>query len=342
MRIKNHYVSQGYLKRWSVDEKTVYAYRVLVSNENVPLWTRRSIDGIGYHRHLYTRIVAGKESDELERVFGEEYESPAELAIRKAVSDQKLTPDDWRHMVRFLALQDIRTPARLFQQLDRWGKDLPIWLDKLLLESVGELESIVERGGRLPVSRPTDPTNRFPLRTTIEKAPNSDGGLLKAELTVGRELWLFTVRNALENTANVLHKHKWTVLKPPKGKKWITSDNPVVRLNYYNEGKYDFGGGWDSEGSEILFPLGLNHLLYTRVGHKPPLRGTRFPEYNGNLIRRFIAEHGHRMIFSKEPDDDIPRYKPRIVSADALKNERSDWEKWHKEQTEAELASMET
>lgn len=38
--------------------------------------------------------------------------------------DQRLSPDDWYVLIKFLALQDVRTPARLFEHLERTQKDL--------------------------------------------------------------------------------------------------------------------------------------------------------------------------------------------------------------------------
>ena len=67
----------------------------------MPLWRRTSTRGIAYHEHLYTKIAASGESDEVERWLGAEFEAPAEEAIEKAVSDKRLTPADWRLLARF-------------------------------------------------------------------------------------------------------------------------------------------------------------------------------------------------------------------------------------------------
>jgi type I restriction enzyme M protein len=36
----------------------VWTYPILVGHENVPLWKERSIRGVAYHTHLYTRLIA--------------------------------------------------------------------------------------------------------------------------------------------------------------------------------------------------------------------------------------------------------------------------------------------
>ena len=48
----------------------------------------------------------------------------------------------------------------------------------------------------------------------------------------------------------------------------ISVGHPVLRLNYYKPGQYDFRGGWGNPGSEVLMPLSPRHLLYVQVGKK--------------------------------------------------------------------------
>lgn len=113
----NHYVPRSYLKRWADEIGRVWSYRVLVSHRNVPLWKQRSTKGLAYHEHLYTRLIATGETDDIERWLNNEFESPAQESIDKAVSNGRLAATDWEKLVRFLAAQDVRTPARLSEQL---------------------------------------------------------------------------------------------------------------------------------------------------------------------------------------------------------------------------------
>jgi hypothetical protein len=59
-----------------------------------------------------------------------------------------------------------------------------------------------------------------------------------------------------------------------------------------------------------------------------------------NLVRRFIAEHAHRMIFAAERDADVPRLRPHIVDADLFQHEQEQWSTWHDQQTAAEQDLM--
>jgi hypothetical protein len=149
----NHFVSRGYLKRWALPDDRVWTYRILVSHAQVPLWKKRSIRGLAYHTHLYTRITAGGETDEIEKWLDREFETPAEEAIEKATSGARLTTEDWKRLVRFLAAQDVRTPARLVERLKHWEATLPGLIEDTLQKSVHTLESAKKSGQALPLQR---------------------------------------------------------------------------------------------------------------------------------------------------------------------------------------------
>lgn len=331
----NHYVPRLYLKRFEVSTGRVLAYRVLVANSRVPLWKPAATKGVAYHTHLYTRLVSGIETDEFEKWLNTEFETPAEDAIKKATEDARLSPTDWRNLIRFAAAQDVRTPVSLSQSLSFWKAGLQSVLDNSLQESVRQLEQARKSGQTIRVAK--EPNAEYiPMRITKAMNPGDDFGQIGLKVIAGRSLWLFAMRRVLTNTMNVLYNQRWSILKPPKGLDLFTSDDPVIRLNYYADGKYDFKGGWGKPGTEILFPLSSQHLLYTKIGKQPPRRGTMIPRDEAATIRGFIAEHAHRFIFSASADTEMATLRPRIVDANLLRNESDQWQKWHEEQVKAE------
>lgn len=301
----NHYVPKLYLKQWSHDGQ-IPTYRLLVPNENYPLWKEQSLKGIAFQQHLYTYLAGQEETDEFERWLDREFENPAQAAIERVVSEQRLSPDHWKRLVRFAAAQDVRTPARLRRAVRNSG---------LLLETNMHADG-------------------FPLKVSIEKQLDGSG-LLKAETIVGRRLWLWNIRHLLTNTLSRLPKHRWTVLHAPQGISWPTSDNPLIRLNFYDAKNYDFGGGWGVENGEILFPLSPKHLLYTCIGKRPWHRGKRLDEGTAQLMRKIIIEHADRYVFSQDQSD-IHLIRPRTVCSDTFKRERDAWKNWRSEQCQAE------
>jgi Protein of unknown function (DUF4238) len=332
----NHYVSRGYLKRWVSSDKRLYTYRLLVSHPEVPLWKKSSPRGVAKLSHLYTRIVAGHETDDIERWLNQDFESPAEEALHKVTENRRLTPEDWKRLVRFLAAQDVRTPARLIEDLQRWDKTLPHLIENTLQEVVHELELAQKSGDPLPQLPPHPYADYLPFRVKTEILPDQEFGTLTGEVLLGRSLWLFGLQQALTQTVKILLQHRWTILRVPAGAAWITSDNPVIRLNYYGDDKYDFKGGWGRIGSELLLPLNPHHLLYTQIGKQVPPWGTPVSRSKAEKIQQFIAEHAHRMIFASNAYVEVPRLRPRTVDAALFQHENEQWKKWHEEQIAAE------
>ncbi len=311
----NHFVPCVYLRQFTSSAEQVFTYRTLVSHSHIPPWEEKPLKSVAYHTHLYTRTTADGESDEIEEWFSREFESPAKEPLRKATSDAQLTPEDWRHLVRFLAAQDVRTPARFIDNLERWNAQVPQLLDSTLKGAVRELESAKETGKPIPYRKAVN-SEYLPLRITPEVVPGQKLGRLMAEIVVGRQFWLFSMRHTLTKTAEILHEHQWTILSPPENVNWFTSDNPVVRLNYHRPGEYDFKGGWGNHGGEILFPIGPRHLMYTQIGRPIPRRGTVVAPAMTAEIRKLIAENAHRSIFSAGPEHNIEVLRPRVVDSE--------------------------
>jgi len=329
-----------YLEPWEDSDRQVWTYRLLVAHEKVPPWKLRSKKALAWHSHLYTQIVTGHETDDIERWFDREFESPAKEPLTKALSDAQLTTDDWKRLVRFLASQDVRTPASFFQKMKRWDETLPALLKETMEKSLKKYEEATKTGQPPLPPPPTEDREGLPLRVTVRRDP-SGGGELGVEMLGGRKLWLWTIKRAL-NKARVLHGHRWTILRPPKGMTWFTSDNPVIRLNMVSPTNYNFNGGWSSVGTCIFMPLGPEHLLYTQVGKRPPLRGERMTEEHAALVRPFTAEHAWRMIFAYEQETDVPTLRPRIVDPEEIHREREQWSTWHEQQVLAEQEMDET
>lgn len=325
LTIKNHFVPELYLKQWQDQEEDVCTYKTLVSHKKQRVWKKYKAGAIGYHRHLYTRLVGGIETDEFETWFDKSFESPATPVIEKVLTDSRLSPDDWFILVRFLAAQDVRTPARLVEHMTR----SPSSLQKTMDESLDRLKSQTDNG-ESEYDDYLNVTNRY-LPLKIEKITDPDtGGLkLKIESYVGRATWLHSMRFLLEHTSKVLHEHKWSIVKPAKGYTWFTSDNPVIKLNFEDENSYDFGGGWGRKHGNIIFPLGPEHAMFVQIGDRPMPKGTRLTVNQTNLIRKFIAENGYRRIFSNSFDDEIVRLRPRELDQLRVNLEKKQFDEWH-------------
>ncbi len=331
-RRDNHYVPKLYLKQWA-DQGLISTYRLLVPNENVPLWKKQSLKGIAFHQHLYTYLLGQEETDEIERWLDREFESPAQEAIRRVVQEERMEAEHWRRLVRFAVALDVRTPARLKQFIGRQNETLPALMDKTLQRSAQKLEAAVARNE--PIPRRVEVDDAFSIfKISIET--RSDGSKqAKAETTVGRRLWVWQMKHLLTKTLGRLPMQKWTILHAPAGMSWPTSDNPLIRLNFQDSRNYDFGGGWGVKNGEILLPLSPKHLLYTCIGNKVWPRGTTLDAMTAQMMRKIIIEHADRYVFSRDHSD-VHLIRPRLICTSTYKNEQAFWERWHQEQCRAE------
>lgn len=333
----NHYVPRSYLKRWEADDGRVWTYRILVSNSNVPKWKAYSTKGIAYHSHLYTRIVRGEETDDIERWLDSEYETPAEQVIEKILAQRKMSPKDWTTIIKYMASQDVRTPARLLESLKMQEKTMPDIMQSTLEKAVNELKT-TKKEGRVVNPKRLPNSELIPMRVSIQNDSKTKKTTIKVQTIIGRSAWLFSIKHLLGKTRsmNALLGHKWTILKSPVGISWCTSDDPVIKLNFYTKDNYDFKGRWGSNGTEIIFPLSPRYLLYTKIGEKPPIRGTILTVEMANIFQKIILEHAHRFIYSAVKNSIVESIRPRTESKSIFDYEKDQWQSWHNKNVQIE------
>jgi hypothetical protein len=332
----NHYVPQAVLKRWSIDGTQLFTYRILVPNENFPVWRLRALSGVAFHRDLYTVCAGGKELDDFEKWVNVEFEQPGLEAIDKLLSGSQLTLADWHRMILFVAAQDVRTPLNFIESKHRWEKTIPEMLDRNLQESIKRIEEAKEKGLVLE-SKPE--RNEFTdlLKITIVPSvdPGSDQGVIRASMVAGRLLWIRSMRHLLTKTAKILCGHRWSVAEPAGDSEWPLTDHPAIRLNYYKPDHYDFGGGWGNPGSEMMMPVSPRHLLYVQVGKKGANRFT-FSHEHTHLVQRLLVERAHRWVFATQPAKWVEEVRPRAVDHEIFEAEEKAWKDYHQDQLKSE------
>jgi hypothetical protein len=175
------------------------------------------------------------------------------------------------------------------------------------------------------------------MKVERKDLPGENKVQLTTKVVVGRALWFYSMKHLLTKTLNVLQTHRWNILEAPDRLPWFTSDDPVICLNFRSESDYDFNGGWNRAGGNILFPLSPRHLMFTEISANTYPR--RLPSRNhAQLFRKIIAEHAHRRIYASIREEKIPQLKPRLVNAEAYRTERALWEAWYEDQSRAEQA----
>lgn len=332
----SHFVPQATLRRWSQDGRQIQTYQLLVPHSGVPVWRLRSIKGIALQRDLYTTFSGGKELDSFEHWIAKEFEEPGLEAVNKLISYSRLKPSDWKNLVLFVAAQDVRTPLNFMESMQRWGQEMPSIIQSSLKESIEKLQNAEEEGLMIQAE---EHNNAFTDLTKIKIQPpidqNSDQSTIRAEVILGRNFWIASMRHLLTGAANILCKHRWSVVEPYENEEWPLTDHPVIRLNYFGPGNFDFCGGWNKPGSELMMPVSPRHLLYVQVGKKVKNRFT-FEYKETRLLQEIIVKRAHRWIFSKNLAPWIEKVRPREVNQEKFKEEQEAWEDWHKQQMGAE------
>jgi hypothetical protein len=327
---RNHYAPEAYLRGWSDDGQRVLAYRLLVPREDYPLWERRPISRLAVWEDLYTWMEGGEERDEFERWLNRDIENPAAAALAKVRRGEPLEDQDWHRLVIYVAALDLRTPETYRILREQWIREMP----RLLSRTFDRARKALRRAGPLPVQPAEDerPGPAIPLPFAVRVTPRQDDVEVRAEVTVGRQLWLHNVRQLLTGAAKVLTQHRWHILRPAPGHEWFTSDHPVIKLNFETPDKYDFGGGWDRKGGEILVPLSPHHMLYTRI-RAPTHLGHSLTTDETRLMQRMVAQHASRWIIARSESQRATWWRPRICDVEVFRAEEEARQEWHESQS---------
>lgn len=177
---------------------------------------------------------------------------------------------------------------------------------------------------------------RDSLKISIERPTDgSDQAGIRAETESARSLWMATQRHHLTNNVHHITKHRWRAAFPFGDEEWPLTDHPVLTLNYYGRGKYDFQAGWGKEGSEFVLPVSPKVALYTKVGDKARGPFTLSRELTEEL-QRIMAERAFRWILARKPLPWVEAVRPREVNAQRFEQEREFWREWNRAQSLAE------
>jgi hypothetical protein len=323
------------LKRWSIDGTQLFTYRILVPSANFPEWKLRAISGLAYHRDLFTSCAGGIELDDFEKWVNVEYEQPGLEAIDKLLSGSRLTSADWHSMILFVAAQDVRTPLHYIESKPRWEQQITELFGWTMPKLIKQFEEAAEQG---IVLKQKVERNEFTdiFKVAVEPPVNSDSGArIRAEAVPGRRFWIATMRRHLTKTAKILCSHRWSVAEPAGDAEWPLTDHPVLRLNYYKSGNYDFGGGWGKHGVQIMMPVSPRHLLYVHVGKKAGNRFTFSPDLT-QAVQRFLVERAHRWVFATQPADWVAKLRTRTVNPEMFEEEEKAWGDFHRDQSQSE------
>jgi hypothetical protein len=136
----SHYVPQKCRSGWSEDDRTVWAYRLLVPRPDYQVWKRHWVTGLLYFTGLYTTASESGESDAFERWINAEIQTPAAEPLEKVRANKQLTPGDWERLALYFAALDVRTPTRYVEHVSFLSTTMEEMLPKVLAGVKSEME----------------------------------------------------------------------------------------------------------------------------------------------------------------------------------------------------------
>lgn len=157
---------------------------------------------------------------------------------------------------------------------------------------------------------------------------------------VGKSTWLYCIESLLSKTSSVLHKHEWSIITASEGVDWPTSDDPVLCLNYYEDGDYDFNGGWGNNGSEIIMPINPKKAIYTQVGERHP-KYMSFDYKKSVLLKELIVQHAFAYVYASDIDRKIPKIRQRTVDLYEYTRLKKEFDDWYEKYQEGEVPYLE-
>ncbi len=326
LRRNNHYIPQMYLSRWANNGR-ILVYRLYVSHDKVPLWSKQSIEHTASLSNLYINVYKDEEYDTLEHDFSTRFESPAKIPIDKICDGEKMTSQDWRAICDYVVAQYVRTPA-FYIWVKQWGAEhIPEQIDQL----GKELTEIKE----FPIIKNDIRTDASLLPISahvLDEKPDDKHTYIEISAVSGKGLWLFVIKHLLQESS-VLRKHfrdlKWSVISAPEGECWITCDNPVVLCNI-NDNVIKcatLSEGIIGREKAVIFPISPRKVLLAMHSRVYPWR-FQADTIMSNMIRTAIIENAMLYVYSNNEDKGVASIRSRTVDEQKYKRIKNDFETW--------------
>lgn len=332
----NHFVPQFYLRYWSSSGNSLWDYKLVVENEKEKIWRTTSLKTACSWDDLYTQRAAGVDVDDVENYLCDKYEAPASDILRKVASGAALSKNDIDCLVDFWLIQHFRTPSFLIKN----AKLVSDSFDEVVARVPNRIAAFLfER--ELGISHPVIPklaqSGPFPSQP-IETDIDFETGAIKSSVSLGRASFLSSIDSFVNGSVgNRVRRFNWTIVRPPRRRCFITSDNPAVVFGVYADDRIEVDGiGVGQRNASLVLPLTPESALFTEVGVSP----FGIPKYldarQCDLINRAICRGAYRHIFSKRKIPNIQQLVPRVVNRDIVAEDRKMRINWASSQAAVE------
>ena len=310
----NHYLSRLYLKNWEAKDG-IHVYRLLVSDENVPLWSSSPIARTASLKNLYVRMEDGEEKDDFEHFFDKEYESPAKAPLSKVIKGERISEDEWYTLIEYVGAQYVRTPA--FQQwtYKRMQQIIPEQLDEIG-EKMKSKDFYNHKHDNSEIDYSLLPVS---IKISDEKTEPDQTNVLISTVN-GKSWWLFAIKNTLRRHSpykKMIHKLKWSIVTMPDEVDLPTCDNPFVIARRLNNGNYELTDGLGGRDRLIVFPLSPKIALIAT--HKREFWNKQASIEFALTLKRLIVKNALLYVYSNADDKCVVDLRERTVDRELFR-----------------------
>lgn len=251
-----HYVPRFLLVYFTEDEKL----RVF-DRQKKEFRTQTPKNTAGEKAFYVFEAKDGSRKDDLEKMFAE-IEGVAAGVIKIMINDktiQNLSDQDKTDLSVFLAALSLRVPQSL-KKSERMSEGLT----KAMLSKSVMFEEHFQKGMdeiEKKAGKPISQKERKDIQKTFRDK--------KYDLKFPKGYLLgVMVKNLLE-IAGIMCQMEWTILRAPKQKAFITSDNPVYTINLKPEGFWSSGIGLLAPNCETTAILTPKLAIFLSQNHSP-------------------------------------------------------------------------
>ncbi|MBP1970023.1 hypothetical protein J2Z83_002131 [Virgibacillus natechei] len=279
--IKQHIIPKTYLKQFTSDDKNIWLFQ-----KDTKHFREQSINKVPIIKDFYT--VTDEENDgkklyDFEYFLANDIEPLYQLYIEQLQRGKLLSELEKNHFAFFVSSQKLRSVSmkdKIIKEIERAFKygEAGEWFDKTSIEQF--TQHFYEDGKEI---------------TYEEFLEKSEGNLDEIPLDISKDCFVQFLPEKMKDFAETLASQNWSYLRAPKGRCFITSDNPVILDNEIGDSTFPFKGGIFPLTTQLALNINSLEEKFRVVGAK------ELRKINQQIIRnfdRFVFSHNEGILRS--------------------------------------------
>lgn len=272
--VKQHIIPKTYLKQFTSDDKNIW-----LDQKDTQHFREQSINKVPIIKDFYT--VTHHEEDYDEKLYDFEYFLANEIEplyqpyIEQLQQGKVLNELEKKQFAFFVSSQKLRTVGmkdKILKEIERAFRygEAGEWFDKTSVEQF--THNFYEDGKEIS------------YKEFLEKL---DSNLNEVPLNVSKDCFIQFLPEKIIEFAETLASQNWSYLRAPKGRYFITSDNPVVLDSEIGDSIFPFEGGVFPLTTQLALNINSPAEKFRIVGAKEIRK-----------VNQQIVKHSDRFVFS--------------------------------------------